>query len=180
MGLPTMLGQHNVVLLPPLTPRCSGDVLGHASVPQQQPPSSKPLQAYANYARGSLYVSFFFRVELPTILYIICLVSVLVSAFYFQVPCWMPYSPFGAQPLGFASLQPLGVYLWQAYVQAGNGHQPTPSMHRVAAPSTTLSRGSFCYSVCCSPAIPSIWWGIQLWGVGRSHPIPLPSLYGGE
>ena len=23
MGLPTMLGQHDVVLLPPLTPRCS-------------------------------------------------------------------------------------------------------------------------------------------------------------
>ena len=53
MGLPTMLGQHDVVLLPPLTPRCSGGVLGHASVPQQQPPSLMPLQAYANYAMGS-------------------------------------------------------------------------------------------------------------------------------
>ena len=27
MGLPTMLGQHDVVLPPPLTPRCSGGVL---------------------------------------------------------------------------------------------------------------------------------------------------------
>ena len=35
MGLPTILGQYDVVLLPPLTPRCSGVVLGHASVPQQ-------------------------------------------------------------------------------------------------------------------------------------------------
>ena len=35
MGLPTTLGQHDVVLLPPLTLRCSGGVLGHASVPQQ-------------------------------------------------------------------------------------------------------------------------------------------------
>ena len=53
MGLPTILGQPDAVLLPPLTPRCSGGVLGLASVPQQQPPSSIPLQAYANYAMGS-------------------------------------------------------------------------------------------------------------------------------
>ena len=32
IGLPPMLGQHDVFLLPPLTPRCSGGVLGHASV----------------------------------------------------------------------------------------------------------------------------------------------------
>ena len=82
MGLPTMLGQNDVVLLPSLTPRCSGGIPGIASVPQQQPPSAVPLQAYANYAMGSPEVGFF-----------------------------------------------------------GYGHQPTPSMHRVAAPYTTLSRG---------------------------------------
>ena len=87
MGLPTVLGQHDVVLLPPLTPRCSGGILGLASMPQQQPPSSLPLQAYANYAMGSPQVGFFLRVDPPTILYIICLVSILVPAFYFQVPC---------------------------------------------------------------------------------------------
>ena len=97
MGLPTMLGQHDVVFQPPLTPRCSGGVLGHASVPQQQPPSSMSLQAYANYAMGSPQVGFFFRLEPPTVLYIICLVSVLLSAFFFQVPDWMPYSPLGPQ-----------------------------------------------------------------------------------
>ena len=142
MGLCTTLGQHDVVLPPPLTPRCSGGVLGHASVPQQQPPSSVPLQAYANYAMGSPQVGFFFRVEPPTVLYIIYLVSVLVSAFYFQVPCWMPYPPLGAQPLWFAPLQLLGVYLCQAYVQPGDSHWPRPGMHRVAAPSTSLSRGN--------------------------------------
>ena len=83
IGLPTMLGQHDVVLPPPLTPRCSGGILGLASVPQQQPPSSLPLQAYGNYAMFSPQVGFFFRVKPPSILYIICLVSVLVSAFYF-------------------------------------------------------------------------------------------------
>ena len=69
MGLPTMLGQHDMVLLPPLTPRCSGGVLGHATVPQQQPPFLMPLQAYASYAMGSPQVGFFFRGEPPTILY---------------------------------------------------------------------------------------------------------------
>ena len=61
MGHPTMLGQHDVVLPPPLTPRGFGDVLGHASVPQQQPPSLMPLQACANYARGSPQVGFLFQ-----------------------------------------------------------------------------------------------------------------------
>ena len=69
------------------------------------------------------------------------LMSIIVSAFYFQVPSWMLYSPMGAQPLGFAPLQPYGVSPWQAYVQPGDGHWSTPGMHRVAASSTTLSRG---------------------------------------
>ena len=54
----------------------------------------------------------------------------------------MLYSPLWAQPLGFAPLQPFGVYPWQAYVQPGDGHCSMPSVRRVAAPSTTLSRGS--------------------------------------
>ena len=136
-GASAILGQCDVVLLPPLIPRCSGGVLGHPSVSQQQPPSLMPLQAYANYAIGFL-VGFIFRVEAPTVLYIICLVSVWVSAFYFQVPCWIPYSSLGVQPLGFAPLQPLGVYLWQAYVLPGDDHQPIAGIHRVAAPSTTI------------------------------------------
>ena len=132
-----------MVLPPPLTPRCSGGVVCLSTVPQQQPPSQMPLQAYTKYAMGPPQVGFVFRVEPPTVLYIISLVPVLMSAFCFQMPCWMPYSPsMEAQPLGFAPLQPFGVYPWQAYVQPGDGHRPTPGMHRVAAPSTTLSRGS--------------------------------------
>ena len=82
-GFPVSLDQHGVVPPPPLMLRGSGGVLGSVSVPQQQTPSSMPLLAYANYAMGSPQVGFFFRVEPPTILYIICLVSILVSAFYF-------------------------------------------------------------------------------------------------
>ena len=52
---------------PPLMPRGSGGVLGSVSVPQQQPPSSMPPLAYANYAMGSPQVGFFFRVEPPII-----------------------------------------------------------------------------------------------------------------
>ena len=110
--LPATLGQSNVVQLPLLTPRCTGGVIGLATVSQQQPSSLMPLQAYANYAMGSPQLGFFFRVECPTVLYIICLVSVLMSAFYFQVPSWMPYSPMRAQLSGFAPLQPFGAYPW--------------------------------------------------------------------
>ena len=131
---PVSLDQHGVVPPPPLMARSSGGVLGSVSVPQQQTPSLMPLM-------GSPQVGFFFRVEPPTILYIICLVSVLVSAFYFYMPSWMPYSPMGAQSLGFAPWQPFGVYPWQAYVQPGDGHWSTPGMHRVDALSATLGRG---------------------------------------
>ena len=110
VGLLATLGESDVVLPQLVTPGCSGGYNGLVTVSQQQPASPMPLQAYTNYAMGSPEVGFFFRVESPTILYNICLVSVLVSNFYFQVPCWMPYSHMEAQPLGFAPLQPFGAY----------------------------------------------------------------------
>ena len=110
MGLYTMLGQHDVIQLPPLTPRCSGDVLGHGSVPQQQSPSLMPLQAYANYAIGSPQVGFFFRVEPSTVL---CMFGVCSGVCFLLSGALLDviFTP-GAQPLGFAPLQPLGVYPW--------------------------------------------------------------------
>ena len=78
MGFPVAFDQQGVVQPPPLMPRDSGGVIGSASVP-----SSMPLLAYVNYTMGSAQVGFFFRVEPPYILYIICLVSILVFAFYF-------------------------------------------------------------------------------------------------
>ena len=72
IGFPVSLDQHGVVPPPPLMLRGSGGVIGSVSVPQQQSPSSMPLLAYANYAMGSPQVGFFFRVEPPTILYLIC------------------------------------------------------------------------------------------------------------
>ena len=89
MGLPVTLDQCGVVQPPCLVPRGSGGVIGHASVPQQQPPSLMPLLAYANHAMGSPQVDFFFRVEPPTILYIICwcLFWCLLSTFRCPVGC---------------------------------------------------------------------------------------------
>ena len=178
MGLPLTLGQSDVVLPPLLTPRYSGGVIGLTTVSQQQPPSLIPLQAYANNAMGSPQVGFFFR-GLPQfcILYIWCLVWCLI---YFQVPCWMPYSPMGAQPLGFAHLQPFGACTWQAYVQPGDGHQPTLGMHRVAAASTTSSSGSLLLLNQLLPSQTIYMMGHTALGAWQGHPIPLPSLHGGE
>ena len=174
------IGQHEVVLPPPLMPIDSGGVSGLASVPQQQPPSLMPLLAYANYAMGSPQVGFFFRVEPPTIFYIICLVSNLLSAFYFQVPGWMLYSSMGALPLGFAPLQPFGVYPRQAYVQPGDGHWSMLGMHRVAAPSATFSWGSLLLLSLLFPSHPIYKVGHTALGTRQIHLIPLPFLHGGE
>ena len=104
MGLPVASGQHDVVLLPPLMLRDTGHVVGLTTVQQQQSQSQMPPQAYANYAMGPVQVSFSLRVEPPTnCLYMY--VSVMVYAFCFKVPCWMPYLPIAAQPLGFVLLQ---------------------------------------------------------------------------
>ena len=168
MELPAALGQHEVLLPPPLMLRGTAGVICLASVPQQQPQSSMPLQNYSNCAMGSPQVGFFFRVEPPTVLYIICL----VSAFYFLVPSWMPYSPMGAQLLGFAPLQPFGVHPWQACVHPGDGHWSMPGMHSVAAPSTTLSRGSLLLLSLLFPNHPIYMVGIQPWGLSRESPNP--------
>ena len=91
-GLPATLGQCEVVLLPHLMLRCPGGVICLTFMPQQQPPFLMPLLAYANYAMGSPQVGFFPRVELPTVLYIICLVPFwcLLSTFRCQVACHIP------------------------------------------------------------------------------------------
>ena len=83
LRLPATMDQCGVVQPPPLMPRGSGGVICPTSVPQQQPPSLMPLLAYANYAMGSPQVGFFFRVEPPTVLYIICWCPFWCLLFYF-------------------------------------------------------------------------------------------------
>ena len=113
MKLPVTLGQHDVVLPPPLTLKDTGGVVGLATVPQQQPLSHKPPQASVSYAMEPPQVSLL-RVEPPTdCLYM--LLSVLVNAFLFQVSCTMLYSLMGAQMLGFTPLWPFRAYPWEAF-----------------------------------------------------------------
>ena len=125
-----------------------------------------PLQTYINYARGPLQVSFSFRVEM--------LGFVMVSAFYFMFPCGCHFQLWGST-IWFALPQLFQTYLWQAYVHLCDGMRLTPGMYQVAAPST------LCCSVSCPPpAIPAIWWGINLGGSAEGHPTPLPALHGVE
>ena len=106
-GLPATLGQRDVVLLPPLTLRCPKGIIFLASVPQQQPPSLMPLQAYANYAMGSPQAGFFFRVEPPIIciLYVWCLFWCLLSIFRCHAGCHI--HPQGLNCWGFHHCNPL-------------------------------------------------------------------------
>ena len=79
---------HGMVPPPPLMLRGTGGVLGSVSVPQQQAPSSMLPLASANYAMGSPQVGFFFRVEPPTILYLVyvwCLFWCLLFTFRCQI-----------------------------------------------------------------------------------------------
>ena len=81
---------------------------------------------------------------------------------------------------GFHILQPFGAYPWQAYVEPGNGHGPTPGMYRVAAPCTALSRGEF--SATQSAVLqPFQLVGHIALGLGRESPDPytFPAWWGG-
>ena len=91
MGLPATLGKHDVVLPPPLTLRCPAtttdtQVPWRCYWPCNCATAATPIfdasSVLCQLCMGSPQVGFFFRVEPPTILYIICLVSVLVSAFF--------------------------------------------------------------------------------------------------
>ena len=107
------------------------------------------------------------------ILYVWCLFWCLLSTFRFQVGCLIPL---WAQLLGFAPLQPHGVYPWQAYVQPGYGHQSTPGMHRVTAPSSTFSRWGTSAIQSAVPQPSHLYGGAySLGGLTVSHPIPLSS-----
>ena len=177
MGLPVTSGQHDVVLLPPLTPRHSGGVVGLVIVPQQHPPSQRPFQAYANYAKGPPQVG----LASHHFVFFIHLLFILVYAFCFWVPCYMPYSPMGAQSLGFAPLQPFGAYPWQTYVQPGDGHWSSPGMQIVAASPTALSRGlpSATQSAVLQPFI--LYGGAYSFGglVESPNPSIFPAWWGG-
>ena len=62
-------------------------------------------------------------------------------------------------------------------MKPGDGHWPTPGMHRVAAPSTAVSRGE---PPATQSAVPGPYGGAySSGGLEETHLIPPPSLHGG-
>ena len=69
LGLSAAMGQNDVVLPPPLIlMETVRGVVHFATVPQQQPQSQMPYQAYASYAVGSPEASFFSELSFPDVL----------------------------------------------------------------------------------------------------------------
>ena len=66
-------------------------------------------------------------------------------------------------------------------MQPGDGHWSMPGMHRVAAPSATLSRGEPSATQSAVPQLSHLYGGAySLGGLAESHLIPLPSIHDGE
>ena len=116
MGLAVALGLYDVALpLSLILKNTIRDVVGLTTVPQQQPQSQIPSQAYAKYAMGiPKGTSFFSRVESPTDF--LMFMHIMVFAFCLKVPMWLQCSPMGAPSLDFAPLQPLREYCLQAHI----------------------------------------------------------------
>ena len=172
MGLPAMSGQHDVVLLPLLTPRHSGVVVGLATVPQQQLPSQMPLQAYANYAMGPPQIgSQSWASHCFIFLYVCSCVCFLLSGV--MLDAVFTYGDSTIATLW--SLPMLGICgTWQWSLAHTTYAQSGCSLH-------CLNRGSLLLINLLSPAIPTIWMGIQVWGLGREslNPSTYSSWWGG-
>ena len=135
VGLPTTLGQCDVVLLPPLTLRGSGGVFWPCLCATAATSIFNVSSGLCQLCQGVSTGRFLFKIDY---MFGVCSgICFLLSGAMLDA-----ISTLGSSTFGFAPLQPLGVYLWQAYVPPGDGHQPTPVMHIVAAPFTTLSMGS--------------------------------------
>ena len=178
-GFPVSLDQHGVVLPPPLMPRGSGGVIGHASVPQQQTTSSMPLLAYANYVMGSPQVGFFSQ----------SWASHHFVSYMFGVHSGVCFLLLGAKldaifTYGGSTIR--GLHLCNPLEFTHGRHMCNLVMvigpHLVCIewllPLLPWVGGAFCYSFSCAP---TIWWGIQPWGLCRESPDPsaFPTWWGG-
>ena len=151
--------QHDVVLPSLLTPRHSGGVAGLDTVPQQQPPSQMPLQAYANYAMGPPQVGFSFRVEPPTVLY--CYMFGVCSGVCFLLSGAMldaVYILWGLNHWDLHHCMPLELTHGMHMCNLTMVISSTPGIHRVAAPSTALGKDEPpAIQSAVLLAIPTIW-----------------------
>ena len=160
-------GQHDMVVLPSwLIPReAMRGSDGLTTMPQQQPQSQMSSDAYANYTMGLQQVIFSSRIQ--PLIDSIChmLLSIMGFTFTFQFPMWVPHSPIGAQPLGFATLQPFSDTLGRYMCLSVMVHSPCQEYIVVAASPNALNKGSFMLLIQLCPSHSIHMMGI--WGLGR-------------
>ena len=154
----------------------TGGSVGLATVPQQQPHSQISCQACTNYAIGPPQVGFYFRVEPPTILflYVWCLFWCMLSAFRCHAGCC--FHLWGLNHWGLHHCSPLelthGRHMCNLVMVIGSHQVCTmwllpPLLYGGAT------------QISCPPAISTIWWSIQLWGLGSVIPsLHLPCMVG--
>ena len=177
IGLPALLGQDDVVLL--LMLRDTGGVVSLATVLQHQPQSKMPSQAYANYAMVPLQVLVSLSdLNLP-VTSLLCRSSFLCMCSVFRCHAWYHFHQWR-------------LYLWGLYNCSPSKHTHGRHMsilvmvigpHQECVEWLLLPLlwvgGVLCYLVSCPPAIPTICWGIQLWGLGRvTQSLKLPYMVG--
>ena len=152
-----------------------GHIVSLASAPQHLPQSQMPFQAYANYSMGPPGVSFCFTVELPTeigvcsgVCFLFSCTNVNAMFTHGDSSIWVCTSvtPWSIHIAGISTS------LWWSKAHTRNGLS--------GCSSTVSSRGRLLLHS-CPPAIPTIWWSIQLERLGRESPNPtaFPSWWGG-
>ena len=118
LGIPVVLGQHDVVLLP-WSKEWDGmkGVFFALLLCSRSSFSPRHLHRFMPIMSWILKRVLLFGVQASANSFM--LISVMVFVFCFQVPMWLP-----CLPKGIAPLQPFGVYPWQAYVSPGAGPWP--------------------------------------------------------
>ena len=124
-----------------------------------------------------LLLCFCFRVEGPTDVFMLVLWC-LISTFRFRHSCSL--HQWGITHLGLHHDSPFGAQPWQAYVP--------PSVVALAVQECTRCGAFLCFKkgishatqTAVSPALPSIWWDIQFWGLSELlNPSAFPTWWGG-
>ena len=137
------------------------------------PESEMCLQAYASYTMGLPQVGFSFRVEPSTIFLFTCvgcLLWCILSAFRCHAGCCIHL--WGLTHWDLHHCSPLelthGSYMFNLIMVIGPHQECTEWL---CHPLPWVG-GAFFYSLSCPLSIPTIWWGIQLWELGRESPNP--------
>ena len=182
MGLPVTSGQHDVFLLPPMTPGHSRVVVGPASLPQQQPVSDAS-SGLCQLCHGSSASRFLFQSWVSHHLFIY-MFGVCTGVCFLLSGAMLDAIPtYGGTTIGVCtivtpwSLPTAGICaIWQWSL----GHTRYAQW---LLPPLLWVGGAFCYPATQSAILqpfPLYGGAYSFGGLVESHPIPPPSLHGGE